>query len=144
MEVLAIIGFFAVKIAAYSGWCWLGLRLLRKDIPPSWRRAALHGVLRVALGLILGLGMVATMTYFAPAPNRLGLAPVSLLAWGIPLRFLEWSLVGASLLQRGWTLRGVLGGPWPQQAWRVGGVLLSFATDISAIFGVGVLGMIPC
>ena len=143
MEALAVAGFFALKLLIYACWCWLGLRVLSAE-PRRWRRAAAHGLLRVLLGLALGWTLVFVLSFVAPASNRLGLALVPMALYMLILRWFIWSVVGASLLRRGWTLRGIFGGTARQQAWRIGGVLLSLATDVAALFGISALGMIPC
>lgn len=143
MPVVGIVGFFALKLAAYSAWCWLGLRLLTPARPRAGT-AILLGLARVALGLVLGWALVAGMTVAAPRSNRLGVSLPALVLGFVILRWLEWCVLGAVVSRAGWSPGAVLGRSARQQVWRVGGVAVSFATDAGALFGIGALGMIPC
>ena len=143
MEAVAFAALLAIKLAIYSAWCWLALRFIAST-PPSWKRAMAHGVLRIALGLVLGFSLVVAVGWIAPASNRLGLSAMPLLVLVAPMRYLEWSVVGMLLLRRERNLRGLFAGPARLHAWRVGGVVLSFLTDVGAILGISAAGLIPC
>jgi hypothetical protein len=68
-----------------------------------------------------------------------------LVVGSVALRWLEWSFVGA--LASGHASRPrfvLLGRSFGEHLWRIGGVVVSFATDLASILGVGALGLIPC
>jgi len=138
--------FFSVKLLAYAAWCWLGLGFLATPPPDGRvRRASLLAFVRVGLGLALGWLLLFGLTVVAPEPNRLGTSLPALLAGSASLRWLEWSFVGALAAGRGRDARAdLLGRGAKEHLWRVGGVALSFATDVGGLFGAGALGIIPC
>ena len=71
--------------------------------------------------------------------------PFGLLAGSVLIRWLEWSFVGALAAGRARSPRAVLlGRSGREHLWRVGGVVLSFATDVAGLLGAGALGLIPC
>jgi hypothetical protein len=144
--ILGASAFFAIKLAAYTAWCRLGLRFLASPPPdrPAHRALAL-GLVRLSLGFVLGWLLVVTLTIVAPGQNRLGLSFPALAVGSFVLRWLVWSFVGA--LASGHANRpGVvlLGRSSREHLWRIGGVGISYATDVASILGVGVLGLIPC
>ncbi len=146
MSAFGVLAFFGVKLLAYTAWCRLGLALLAPARPASpLRRAALLALLRLALGLLLGWLLLLGLTTLAPAQNRLGVPPLALLAGSALLRWLEWSYVGALAAGRGRSAVVVLlGRSGKEHLWRLGGVALSFATDLAGLLGAGALGLIPC
>lgn len=146
MTVLGVLAFFAAKLVAYAAWCRLGLGLLAAERPTSpLRRAGALAVVRLALGLLLGWLLLLGLATFVPAQNRLDVPPLALLAGSALLRWLEWSFVGALAAGRALSPRAVLlGRSGKEHLWRVGGVALSFATDLAGLLGAGALGVIPC
>jgi hypothetical protein len=114
----------AVKLVAYAGWCLFGLRLAAPDAPLSarlWLRALGFGALRWLIGL--GLGIVLFFA-FATESHRVWTLYVQVY---VPVRLLEWGVIGLFLFQPAMRLRA---GRW--YAWVAGGVLLSFATDLTS------------
>lgn len=144
MLALGALAVLSLKLAAYTGWCWLGLRLLAPPGPRA-RRALLLGLLRMGLGLGLGWLMVLAFTVLAPQQNRLGVSVPALLIGFVLLRWLEWSFVGAVMTRNANRPSVILLGTGPKEhLWRAGGLAVSFATDLAGVFGVGALGAIPC
>lgn len=144
MLALGAVAVLSLKLAAYTAWCWLGLRLLSA---PDRRtgQALVLGLLRLGLGLGLGWLMVLAFTVFAPQQNRLGVSLPALLIGFVLLRWLEWSFVGAVITRNANRPSVLLLGTGPKEhGWRVGGLAISFATDLAGVFGVGALGAIPC
>jgi len=146
VTAFGVLAFFGVKLLAYTAWCRLGLAFLAPARPVSpLRRAALLALLRLALGLLLGWLLLLGLTTLAPAQNRLGVPPLALLAGSALLRWLEWSFVGALAAGRARSPRAILlGRSGKEHLWRLGGVALSFATDLAGLLGAGALGLIPC
>ena len=146
MTAVGVLAFLSVKLVAYAAWCRLGLALLAPERPASpQRRAGFLAVVRLALGFLLGWLFLFGLAAVAPAQNRLGVPPVALLAGSALLRFLEWSFVGALAAGRARSARAVLlGRSGKEHLWRVGGVALSFATDLAGLLGAGALGLVPC
>lgn len=143
MVVGGVAALLALKLLAYAGWCWVGLRTLT-PARPEGRRALSYGALRLLLGLVLGTGFVALLATFAPERNRLGVSPLALVVGFVALRFVEWAVVGLLLTRSAWSARDVAGAGIGVWLWRAGGVGVSFATDVGALLGVGGLGLMPC
>jgi|GEM_PF-2514286 len=146
MSAFGVLACFGVKLLAYTAWCRLGLAFLAPARPASpLRRAAVFALLRLAIGLLLGWLLLLGLATLAPAQNRLGVPPLALLAGSVLLRWLEWSYVGALAAGRGRSAGAVLlGRGGKEHLWRLGGVALSFATDLAGLLGAGALGLIPC
>ena len=146
MTGVGVLAFVSVKLVAYAAWCRLGLAVLAPERPASpLRRAGTLAVVRLALGLLLGWLFVLGLASLFPAPNRLGVPPFGLLAGSVLIRWLEWSFVGALAAGRARSPRAVLlGRSGREHLWRVGGVVLSFATDVAGLLGAGALGLVPC
>jgi hypothetical protein len=146
MTAVGVLAFLSVKLVAYAAWCRLGLLFLAPERPASpLRRAGFLAVVRLALGLLLGWLFLFGLAALAPAQNRLGVPPLALLAGSALLRWLEWSFVGALAAGRARSPRAILlGRSGTEHLWRVGGVALSFATDLAGLLGAGALGLVPC
>jgi hypothetical protein len=146
MTAVGVLAFLSVKLVAYAAWCRLGLRFLAPELPAAaLRRAGFLAVVRLALGLLLGWLFLFGLAALAPAQNRLGVPPLALLAGSALLRWLEWSFVGALAAGRARFPRAILlGRSGTEHLWRVGGVALSFATDLAGLLGAGALGLVPC
>jgi len=146
VTAVGVLAFLSVKLVAYAAWCRLGLGLLAPELPAAaLRRAGFLAFVRLAIGLLLGWLLLLGLATLVPAPNRLGVPPLALLAGSALLRWLEWSFVGALAAGRARSPRAVLlGRSGKEHLWRVGGVALSFATDLAGLLGAGALGVIPC
>lgn len=146
MTAFGLGAFLFVKLLAYAAWCWFGLGFLASPPPETRvRRAFVLAFVRVGLGFLLGWLFLFGLTVVAPEANRLGTSLPALLAGSAFLRWLEWSFVGALAAGRGRDPRAVLLGRGAKEhLWRVGGVVLSFATDVGGLFGAGALGLVPC
>jgi hypothetical protein len=116
------------KFVAYSLWCLLGLQLFAAR--PSVQRAAKFGAVRWLLGL--AFGVFAGISIGSVDPQS-----VTELYFGIyvPLRFVEWSIMVALLSSGLPGRRALVRGPrtW---LWVLGGVVLSFATDLASPEGI--------
>ena len=146
MTAVGVLAFLSVKLVAYAAWCRLGLGLLAPErFEAPLRRAGFLAGVRLAIGLLLGWLFLFGLAAVAPAQSRLGVSPLALLAGSALLRWLEWSFVGALAAGRARSARAVLlGRSGKEHLWRVGGVALSFATDLAGLLGAGALGLVPC
>ncbi|MHB8800843.1 MAG: hypothetical protein ACYDBY_20570 [Thermoanaerobaculia bacterium] len=146
MTAVGVLAFLSVKLVAYAAWCRLGLGFLAPErFESPLRRAGFLAGVRLAIGLLLGWLFLFGLAAVAPAQNRLGVSPLALLAGSALLRWLEWSFVGALAAGGARSPRAVLlGRSAKEHLWRVGGVALSFATDLAGLLGAGALGLVPC
>ena len=146
MPITGVVAFLLLKFFAYAAWCWLALEFLTVARPASpVRRVMGLALVRMVLGFGLGWPSVLALTVIAPGHNRLGLSIPALVLAFVCLRWLEWSFVGALAMGHAKQPRAVvLGTHVKEHAWRIGGLGVSFATDLAGVFGVGALGLIPC
>jgi hypothetical protein len=116
--------YVAVKLLAYSAWCWVGLRWLRNS--GSISAAAGYGIVRLFVGIVFGV--VIFFSYQPPANNLL--APyIGIYA---PVRLLEWLIIAGVFAMKSAT-------PMPRGKallWCLGGILVSFAADLASPEGV--------
>lgn len=117
------------KLLAYSLWCWLGLRVLT-PLSATSGRALKYGAVRWSLGLAFGL-------MAAIALGSISSESVTTLYFGVyvPLRLVEWGIMvalihGASLTRRSLATSGRAW--W----WVLGGIVVSFATDLASPEGM--------
>ena len=143
MEGPALALYFAVKGAAYCGWCALGVRRFR---PASARLpwALGLGTLRLMLGLFFGVliflasnlvvaGLGATGAY-GPTLSLV----LTYLAVYVPVRWIEWAIVEAILRPPARPFaRFVLGVDRSGRNWRLGGAALSCAADLPVMLALG-------
>ena len=138
MAFLPIAIYALVKYLAYSGWCSL---LPADDGRAGWRRGLGLGGVRLILGLVVGAGVAFAGAHLAYA-SRMPLAFGAIL---LPIRWLEWNLVGV-LGARLPPLPHLvlLGASGRLRLWTLGGMLVSFATDALAIVAVGSMRALVC
>jgi hypothetical protein len=144
MTALAIAGWLVVKLALYGGWCAVGIRYVRRA-SPSLRTSLLLAGSRIAVGFAAGATFLAILTSLAPQQNRLGTSLPLLVGGFVVLRWLEWWVVSVWVATPGWRPRdNPFAGGLRQQAWALGGVVVSFVSDAGTLLGVGAAGLIPC
>ena len=119
------------KTVAYGLWCLRGVRQHRGDLarPRQLGLAALLGALRAALGIGFGLGIWLGSSAVAAGLSEAGLAslPVQILTYlavYVPVRVIEWGLVGAL---------GLRALDWQ---WILGGIGVSVLCDLPMIFAL--------
>ena len=118
-----ILVYAVVKFLAYSAWCHVGLRSVQSlaaGVAPSIRL----GAARWLIGLFFGIGVFfAVGSVDAEAATRLYFLVYS------PIRFVEWGVMVFVIARR--ASRASPSIPMVRlSAWCVGGVLVSFLTDL--------------
>jgi hypothetical protein len=120
---MAYLIYVVVKLACYSAWCWLGLRLWQPDAARPMR-AAVFGFRRLAIGVVAGI----CIFFLVPAQSyNLLWKYIEIYA---PVRLVEWSIL-ALILRRKHTR-----GPATSLLWSVGGIVVSFAADLASPEGL--------
>ena len=117
MSLASVFIYGIAKYVAYALWCYAGLRLFARH---ATARSALGlGALRWLIGLAFGLGVFVAVGSI----NETQVAG-RYFAIYTPLRIVEWAILLALLArtERPNTI--------PAVAWIVGGVAVSFATDL--------------
>lgn len=123
----------AVKFAAYSGWCYVGLKTLRPGEPAHWKSALGLGFLRLAMGLFFGAAIWLLGNLAAIALHNQQVL-VYLVVY-VPVRWIEWAIMDR-LIAHTWT--GFLLGPdSTTRGWRARGIVLSCLADIPIIVSMG-------
>jgi len=112
-----IVLYGVVKLLAYAAWCWFALRLA--GCAGLLARAAAMGLVRWLIGLVLGVFL------FFALPTTRDQVLAQYIAVYVPVRALEWLVIGAWLLPPGasWSASR-------RPLWVAGGITLSFITDL--------------
>jgi hypothetical protein len=121
---MAYLLYVAVKFVAYTGWCWLALRLWRPDSATIARAAGL-GVLRLAIGVMFG-GII----FFAASthPQDLVWKYIAIYA---PVRMVEWFIMVLLIGRKSNSQT-----PLSSIMWCLGGIVVSFVADFASPEGV--------
>jgi len=127
--------YLAVKGAAYIAWCGQGARI-HGHADRLALKAFVYGILRFAMGAILGLFLIFSLVNMLAGLRS---APLALyLAVYVPVRWLEWSLLAVIMDQDRRTTRNLLIGEGSaSRLWRLGGIVISCLADIPIILSVG-------
>jgi hypothetical protein len=121
---MAYLLYVVVKLIAYTGWCWVGLRLWRAE-RATVGRASLFGILRLAIGVMFGV-----IIFFAvPTPPE-NLLWKYIAIYG-PVRLVEWSIM-AWIITRTSSRRTAFN--WI--LWCLGGIVVSFVADFASPEGL--------
>jgi hypothetical protein len=106
-----------VKLVAYAAWSGFALRLAGQ--PRGFARAAGMGLVRWVIGAIVGL-----VIFFVVPAQRSDVVELYFAVY-VPVRFIEWYVLSRLVLPRG------VSWPAPRRLpWIVGGIVLSFLTDM--------------
>jgi len=114
-----------VKFLCYSTWCWFGLWLWRQDAA-TFLRASGFGLLR------LGIGIVAGFSIFFLANVRPEEVLWKYLEIYAPVRLMEWFILVWVIRRKSAPTLATSG----SLLWCVGGILVSFASDLASPEGV--------
>ena len=133
----------AIKLLAYSFWCYLGLRKFRPSMNGVYSRSLLYGFLRLLMGLFFGVVIWLTSTIVL---SHIGYGlPQNILAYVlvyVPVRWIEWSIMAALIVPDSFPLVRWISGTSPRDRnWRLGGIVISCLADIPLIASLG--GVIP-
>lgn len=121
---MAYLIYVLIKLAFYTAWCWVGLRLWQPN-SSRWRKATAFGVLRLAIGVVFGVAIFITM----PAqPDDVLWKYVSIYT---PVRVVEWLIIAGILYRNSDNKRlaSIVG-------WCAGGIVVSFVADFASPEGV--------
>jgi hypothetical protein len=116
--------YILIKLAFYTAWCWVGLRLWQPS-SSRWRKATGFGILRLAIGVFFGVAIFITIP--AQQDNVLW----KYLSIYTPVRLIEWLIVASILRHRSenQNLAATL-------LWCAGGIVVSFVADFASPEGV--------
>lgn len=130
MELVGFLAYLLTKFAAYTGWCYVGLRWFDPSGKRKARASLFYGFLRLLMGMFFGMGIfLAALTMNNAVKNSI----LTYFVIYVPVRVVEWSIM--LLIQRP---RGAI----PQFAtWVAGGVVISCLADIP--LGIMEGGVVP-
>lgn len=121
---MAYLIYVLIKLAFYTGWCWVGLRLWQPNAS-RWGRASAFGVLRLLIGVLFGV------TIFFVTPVQPQDVLWKYLAIYSPVRLVEW-LILAWILRRNSPRKNLI----ETLGWCAGGIVVSFVADFASPEGV--------
>jgi hypothetical protein len=134
MEGLAFLVYAVVKFGAYVGWSSYGVKL-HGHTNRIFLKGLLFGILRVAMGIFFGVAI------FILANIVIGVArsqPATYFIVYIPVRWVEWSLLGLMLDTQRASVKAFFGGSSRRSIyWKLGGIVLSCLADIPVLLAVG-------
>ena len=114
-----------VKLACYTGWCWLGLRLWRPE-SASPLNSFKFGLLRLAIGVAFGAGIFVIVN---PDPYDLLWKYLEIYT---PVRLVEWFILAWIILRKSGS--GLISSTTLR--WCLGGIVVSFAADFTSPAGL--------
>jgi hypothetical protein len=121
---MAYLVYVLVKLACYTAWVWLGLRLWRPDSATPLR-AMSFGVLRLVIGVMFGVGIFILLPV-----ESYGLLWKYIEVY-TPVRMLEWFIL-ALIISRNSAKKA----PFAALLWCLGGIVVSFAADLASPEGL--------
>jgi hypothetical protein len=116
--------YVAVKLVAYSLWCWVGLRLFEAH-SVSFIKASGFGLLRLCIGIAFG---IAIFLLLRAQPEDLLWKYIAIYA---PVRMAEWFILVLIIgrdSENQTSLKAIL--------WCLGGIVVSFAADLASPEGI--------
>jgi hypothetical protein len=133
----------AIKLLAYTLWCYLGLRNFRPPMNDLYGRSLRYGFLRLLMGFFFG---VAIWLISSLLISHIGDGfPQNILTYGlvyVPVRWIEWSIMAALIVPGSFPFVRRISGTSPRDRnWRLGGIAISCLADIPLIVSLG--GVIP-
>ena len=128
-----------IKIAAYTAVCLGGLRYLGQRRDTVLLPAVGLGLLRVAMGLVFGVGIFFASAYLVAGSGGGTKGQVfAYLTVYVPTRWIEWSLIALLLTPGARSLGGFLfGSSRADRLWRASGIAVSCAADVPVLLAVG-------
>ena len=132
----------AIKLLAYTLWCYLGLRNFRPPMNDLYGRSLLYGFLRLLMGFFFGVAIWFSSLLISHIGGGF---PQNILTYGlvyVPVRWIEWSIMAALIVPGSFPFVRRISGTSPRDRnWRLGGIAISCLADIPLIVSLG--GVIP-
>jgi hypothetical protein len=128
VEGVGFLVYSMVKFGAYVGWSAFGVKL-HGHTTRIFLKGLLFGTVRLFMGLVFGLGAI-----FILANAVIGVSdssPATYLIVYVPVRWIEWSLLGLMIDPQRASFKSFLGGSSRKSIyWKLGGILISCLADI--------------
>jgi len=135
VEGVGFLVYSLVKFGAYVGWSTLGVKL-HGHTNRIFLRGLLWGVVRLFMGIVFGLvaiGLLANLIVGVAKSQ-----PATYFIVYVPVRWVEWSLLGLWLDTQPPSIKAFLGGSSRTSVyWKLGGIVISCLADIPVLLAVG-------
>jgi hypothetical protein len=133
----------AIKLLAYTLWCYLGLRNFPPPMNDLYSRSLLYGFLRLLMGLFFGVAIwLISSLLISHIGNGLPQNILTYVLVYVPVRWIEWSIMAALIVPGSFPFVRRISGTSPRDRnWRLGGIAISCLADIPLIVSLG--GVIP-
>jgi hypothetical protein len=140
---MGVVLYLVAKFLAYSAWCYLGLRWIRRDHNPLLLTGVAFGFLRLFMGFFFAvLIFLFSSSLMSALGSGLAQNVAAYLAIYVPVRWIEWTLMTIFMFRSPSTLLGRgFGTSLNDRLWRMGGIAISCLADIPLIASLG--GVIP-
>ena len=125
-----LLAYLVVKAAAYTAWCYLGVKWFQSPARVRIPLAITLGLVRLAMGVVVGAFIYLAALSMNNATRN---APLTYAAIYVPVRIVEWSIWYFVIAGRRLNLRSVV--------WILGGVIVSCLADIP--IGIAEHGVVP-
>ena len=130
MEFAGFVAYLLTKFAAYSAWCFVGLRWFDPSRTKKGTGGLFYGFLRLLMGIFFGIGIfLAALTLNNAVRNSL----LTYFVVYVPVRVVEWSLMLLIIRRQGIRSQYL--------SWVAGGVAISCLADIP--LGIMEGGVVP-
>lgn len=130
MEFTGFVVYLLTKFAAYSAWCFVGLRWFDPSRTKKGTGGLFYGFLRLMMGIFFGMGIfLAALTLNNAVRNSL----LTYFVVYVPVRVVEWSLMLLIIRRQGIRAQYL--------SWVAGGVVISCLADIP--LGIMEGGVVP-
>ena len=149
MEIIGVIVYFVVKLAAYSWWCARAKNEFKNLAPLSSKPAIVHGLVRLFMGFGFGAVIFLTSVFLVAGLSEIGVASYSLASFVayiliyVPIRWVEWTLMERIIVKRKMKL---FNQDRISTKWRIWGIAISCLADLPIIIAQGgiIIGRINC
>lgn len=123
-EFMQYVIYILIKLAFYTAWCWVGLRVWQPN-SSGWGKATGFGLLRLAIGVVFGVAI------FIMVPVQRDDVLWKYLTIYTPVRLVEWLII-AWILHRNSANKSLAA----TLSWCAGGIVVSFVADFASPEGL--------
>ena len=124
-----------VKFGAYVGWSAFGAKL-HGHTNRIFLKGLLFGTVRLFMGLVFGLGAIGILANVVIGAAHS--SPATYLIVYVPVRWIEWSLLGLMIDPQGASFKSFFGGSSRKSIyWKLGGIVISCLADIPVLLAMG-------
>jgi hypothetical protein len=143
-----LLSFIPIKLLAYIWWSYKGFFFLKLHFNYPKLRAIVYGLIRLLMGLMLGMALVYMALLIVDPRNLVLSGIITYLLVYLPVRWLEWGLLEFIMSPKARSFDGfIFGVNKNSRRWRLGGLLLCAVMDVPIIIltkGAGLGNIAMC